>query len=183
MIDWNRLPKPLDDGLCDHLEGMRIPVVELPATDGSQVDLHRLSQTRLVLFFYPLTADAQGNVPLGWDQIAGARGCTPQICAYREQASVFDRYGASLYGVSTQSTAYQREMKNRLHAPFDFLSDSELRLATALRLPTFQVDQATLLKRLTLILEQGVIVKCFYPVFPPDQDINNVINWLQTNDH
>lgn len=113
-----------------------------------------------------------------WDSIPGARGCTPQACSYRDHHSELARLGARVFSVSTQDTAYQREVVERLHLPYELLSDSRLELAGALRLPTFSVAEHTVIKRLTLIGRRGRIETCLYPVFPPDADADNVLRYI-----
>ena len=172
------LPVPVDDGACDHLPGMRLPSMALPATDGSMVDLAMLPG-RSVVYVYPRTGRPDQPLPTGWDGIPGARGCTPQSCAYRDLAAELGALGARVFGLSTQDTAYQQEAAARLHLPFLLLSDERLELTTALSLPTFEVDGMTLIKRLTLIIDDGAIETVFYPVFPPDADAANVATWLR----
>ena len=172
------LSVPVDDGACDHLPGMRLPSVVLPATDGGMVDLSMLPG-RSVVYVYPRTGRPDQPLPTGWDEIPGARGCTPQSCSYRDLAAELAALGARVFGLSTQETAYQREAAERLHLPFPLLSDERLQLATALALPTFEVDGMTLLKRLTLVIDDGTIETVFYPVFPPDADARNVAAWLR----
>jgi peroxiredoxin len=174
------LPVPVDDGACAHLPGMALPPVSLPATDGSTVDLAGPSG-RTVVYAYPRTGRPDQDSPAGWDEIPGARGCTPQSCAFRDHHAELRTLRARVYGLSTQDTAYQREAVERLHLPFPLLSDAELRLTRALDLPTFTVaslpDQI-LVKRLTLVLRDGRIEHVFYPVFPPDQNAGDVVAWL-----
>ena len=172
------LPIPVDDGACDHLPGLRLPSLAIPATDGSVVDLSILPG-RSVVYIYPRTGRPDQPIPTGWDEIPGARGCTPQSCAYRDLAADLRGLGARVFGLSTQDTEYQREAVQRLHLPFPLLSDERLALANALSLPTFEVEGMTLIKRLTLIVNDGVIETVFYPVFPPDADAGNVVAWLR----
>ena len=172
------LPAPVDDDACDHLPGMRFPSLSLPATDGSWVDLSAL-RGRSIVYVYPRTGRPEQPLPTGWDQIPGARGCTPQSCAYRYLAAEFASLGARVFGLSAQDTAYHREAVERLHLPFPLLSDEPLALADALALPTFEVDSMRLFKRATLIIRDGVIETVFYPVFPPDADAANVARWLR----
>ena len=172
------LPVPVDDGACDHLPGMRLPALAVPATDGATVDLSTLPG-RSVVYVYPRTGRPDRPLPTGWDEIPGARGCTPQSCAYRDLAAEFAALGARVFGMSSQDTAYQREAVARLHLPFPLLSDERLELTTALSLPTFAVDGMTLIKRLTLVINDGGIETVFYPVFPPDADAANVAAWLR----
>jgi peroxiredoxin len=176
--DWSTLPAPQDDGAARHLRGMTVPKVALPATDGRTVDLSELPG-RTVVYAYPRTGKPGVPNPTGWDMIPGARGCSPQSCAFRDHFAELRRLGvAQLFGLSTQDTAYQAEAAARLHLPFPLLSDASLALARALRLPTFEVDRMTLLKRLTLVIDGGRIAHVFYPVFPPDQSAAAVVEWL-----
>ena len=172
------LPIPSDDGACDHLAGMRLPPITLQASDGSMINLSTLSG-RSVVYVYPRTGRPDQPLPTGWDEIPGARGCTPQSCAYRDLATELGALGARVFGLSTQDTAYQQEAVARLHLPFPLLSDERLELATALSLPIFEVDGMTLIRRLTLIVNDGTIETVFYPVFPPDTDAANVATWLR----
>jgi peroxiredoxin len=171
------LPVPIDDGACNHLVGMRLPSIPLPSTAGGVVDLSGLSG-RTVVYCYPRTGRPDEEPPPGWNEIPGARGCTPQSCAFRDHDRELKGLGARVFGVSTQTTIAQREAAERLHLPFELLSDHELDFATALRLPTFRVQSMTLIKRLTLIITTGRIDKIFYPVFPPDKNAEEVIQWL-----
>jgi peroxiredoxin len=172
------LPRPTDDGACAHLIGMTMPQITLPATQGPAVNLGVLRPGRTVIYCYPRTGTPGEEMPDGWDEIPGARGCTPQACSFREQHREIETLGAKVFGLSTQHTDYQREMAERLHLPFPVLSDSDLRLARALRLPTFEIAGMTLIKRLTLIVRDAVIEDVFYPVFPPDKSATEVMRWL-----
>jgi peroxiredoxin len=175
------LPAPTDDGACRHLLGAPMPFVTLPATDGRPVDLGARTAPRTVLYCYPMTGVPGKPLPDGWDAIPGARGCTPQTCAFRDHHQELQALGAEVFGVSTQSTEYQREMAERLHLPFPVLSDASFALCEALDLPTFTVDGMRLIKRLTLIVAGGRIAKVFYPVFPPDRNAEDVLAWLRAN--
>ncbi len=172
------LPAPEDDGACDHLPDMRLPTVQLGSTSGEAVDLSSLTGTT-VLYCYPMTGRPDLELPEGWDQIPGARGCTPQSCAFRDHHAELGDLGARVFGLSAQNTDYQREAKERLHLPFELLSDERLEFAEALGLPTFEAGGMRLVKRLTLILEDGRVSKVFYPVFPPDENAEEVIGWLE----
>jgi peroxiredoxin len=174
------LPVPVDDGACDHLPGTRLPDLALPSTDGRQVALTDLPGPRTVLYSYPRTARPDQPAAAGWDLIPGARGCTPQACDFRDHHADLRAAGAEVYGLSTQDTEYQREAVERLHLPFPLLSDADLALTGALRLPTFQADGATLLRRFTLIIRDGAIEHVFYPVFPPDRHAAEVLEWLRS---
>jgi peroxiredoxin len=172
------LPIPQGDGAADHLTGMAVPEMSLPSTLGGTVDLAELSRDRLVAYIYPRTGTPGQPLPAGWDDIPGARGCTPQSCAYRDSLAEFTAIAATVIGISAQSPDEQREFAEREHIPFPLLSDSGLRLADVLQLPTFTVDGMTLYKRLTLVAEGGKIAKAFYPVFPPDRNASEVLSWL-----
>ena len=173
------IPAPQDDGAARHLAGMTLPDLTLPATEGKPVNPSKL-KGRTVVYIYPRTGVPGVDPPAGWDQIPGARGCTPQSCAFRDHFVELKRLGvAQLFGLSTQDTAYQQEAATRLHLPFPILSDEKLALATALKLPTFTAAGMTLLKRMALVIDGGTIAKVFYPVFPPDKNAEDVIAWLQ----
>jgi peroxiredoxin len=174
----NDLPVPEDDGAADHLHGMRLPLISLASTSGAVVDLTALPG-RTVVYCYPMTGKPDRSLPAGWDEIPGARGCTPQSCSFRDHHAELRALGASVFGLSTQDTDYQSEATTRLHLPFALLSDSDLAFAGALDLPTFEVEGMVLLKRLTLIIDEGWIEKVFYPVFPPDRSAEEVVEWLE----
>ena len=173
------IPAPQDDGAARHLTGLRLPSVPLAATDGSEVDLSKL-KGRTVVYIYPRTGVPGQSPPDGWDAIPGARGCTPQSCSFRDHFAELKQLGvAQLYGLSTQDSDYQREAVERLHLPFAVLSDQGLKLARAINLPTFTVAGMTLHKRMALVIDDGVVVKVFYPVFPPDKIAEEVVAWLR----
>jgi peroxiredoxin len=172
------LPVPKDDGACDHLEGLLLPRVTLPTTAGSTITFAEIPGTTII-YIYPRTGRPDQELPPGWNDIPGARGCTPQSCAFRDHHTELWQRGATVFGLSTQTTDYQREAVERLELPFPLVSDAELEFATALELPTFDVDGMTLIKRLTLICYEGWIEKVLYPVFPPHQNAQDVIAWLQ----
>ena len=181
------LPVPIDDGATDHLPGMTVPPIELPATDGSRVRLDRPDPSgapRTVVFAYPRTGRPGEDPPGGlvaWDAIPGARGCTPQACAYRDRHVALTAAGARVFGLSTQDSEYQREMAERLHLPFPVLSDAAFALTAALGLPTFETAGLRLHKRHTLVIRGGRIEHVLYPVFPSDQDADQVLAWLASN--
>lgn len=174
------LPRPVDDGACDHLAGTIMPHIRLRSTTGQEVDLGALRSSRTVIYCYPRTGRPGEELPEGWDMIPGARGCTPQACAFRDHAAELGALGAALFGLSTQTTDHQRELVARLHLPFEILSDANLAFAAALRLPTFEVDGLTLIKRLTLVVRANTIEHVFYPVFPPDAHASEVVDWLRS---
>jgi peroxiredoxin len=159
---------------------MAMPKFCLSSTSGRFVDVGALEPGRTIIYCYSKTGSPSGELPEGWDSIPGARGCTPQACAFRDHAKELSALGARLFGLSTQTTAYQLEMAKRLHLPFEILSDSDFGLTDALRLPTFAVGPERLLKRLTLVLSDGVIEHAFYPVFPPDKHASQVVRWLRS---
>ena len=152
--------------------------MRLPSTAGRQVQLDALGSGWTVLYCYPRTGRPDEPGPPDWDAIPGARGCTPQACSYRDHHSELRALGAQVFGLSTQTTAYQQEMAQRLQLPYEVLSDAEFRLTEALGLPTFEADGMRLLKRLTLLIRDERIETCFYPVFPPDADAEHVLAWL-----
>ena len=173
------IPVPQDDGGARHLAGMKLPDLALPATSGGAVNLARLSG-RTVLYIYPRTGVPGVDAPPGWDDIPGARGCTPQSCGFRDHFGELKALAvAQVFGLSTQDSDYQREAAERLHLPFQILSDAELKFAHALNLPTFSAAGTTLLKRMALVIDDGVIAKVFYPVFPPDKNAAEVVAWLR----
>jgi peroxiredoxin len=173
------LPRPKDDGGARHLKGMALPDLELPSTANHRVNLSKIAAPRTVIYCYPMTGQPGKPLPAGWDDIPGARGCTPETCGFRDHHKELAKLNADVFGVSTQSTAYQQEMVHRLEVPFEVLSDENLAFTHALRLPTFTVDGMTLIKRLTIIARGPRIEHVFYPVFPPDTHAEAVIAWLQ----
>jgi peroxiredoxin len=172
------LPVPVDDGLAGHLTGSRMPSVRLRATTNEAVDPSAL-EGGTVIYCYPRTGVPDQNPPDGWDLIPGARGCTPQSCAFRDHHTELQQLGVRVFGLSTQDTEYQREVVERLHLPFPLLSDADFALTWAMRLPTFEVHGVRLLKRLTLVIRDGSVEHVFYPVFPPDRNAEDVVRWLR----
>lgn len=172
------LPVPADDGACDHLLHSRVPAVTLPSTAGRRVDLGA-EPGMVVAYFYPMTGTPGVPLPAEWDAIPGARGCTPQACAFRDHDAEIRALGATVFGVSAQAPAEQAEFAGRVHLPFELLSDERLALANALGLPLFPAGGRTLIRRVTLILSEGKIEKFFYPVFPPDANAGAVVGWLK----
>ena len=176
--DQHKLPEsiaaPNNDGACDHLPGMRIPPLALPSTSGERVDLSSLPG-RTVLYCYPRTGKPGEDLPLGWDEIPGARGCTPQSCAFRDHHAELRALGTRVFGLGTQDTQYQREVIERLHLPFELLSDDSLAFTRASGLPTFEVEGMVLIKRLTLVVVDGYIERVFYPIFPPGKNAAEVV--------
>jgi peroxiredoxin len=176
------LPVPKDDGGARHLKGMTIPDLELPSTSNRRVNLAKVAIVnvpRIVVYCYPMTGQPGKALPAGWDDIPGARGCTPETCGFRDHHTDLAKLGAEVFGLSTQTTAYQQEMVKRLEVPFEVLSDEHFALTKALQLPTFTVEGMTLLKRLTFVVRNARIEHVFYPVFPPDKHAEEVIAWLK----
>jgi len=184
--DFRRLPEnlpvPVDDGAADHLPGLELPAVELPCTQGGTLDLAQLAAEAftLVLYVYPRTGNPGEVSPQGWDDIPGARGCTPQNCAFRDHRAQLTVLGADVVGLSAQPADEQRAFAEREHMPFPLLSDAGMRLADALGLPTFEAAGRRFYKRITLIVRGGAIERVFYPVFPPDRNAADVAAWLGT---
>ena len=177
-VDWSRIPEPKDDAAADHLIGAAIADVKLSATNGAHLNLPKSSGTD-VIYIYPMTGRPDRALPNGWDMLPGARGCTPQSCAFRDHHSELTSLGVDrVFGLSTQGSDYQAEAKLRLHLPFELLSDEKLEFADAMGLPRFEVEGMVLLRRITLIITRGIIAKHFYPVFPPDRNAQDVMDWL-----
>lgn len=173
------LPVPEKDGAADHLPGAPVPSVELPASAGGLVDLALAARETLVVYVYPGTGVPGRPLPAGWDQVPGARGCTPQSCAFRDHMRELGDLGASVMGLSGQDMGEQREFAEREHIPYPLLNDSEFVLASKLGLPTFQLDGARYYRRLTFVARAGRIAKVFYPVFPPQRNAAEVVDWLR----
>jgi peroxiredoxin len=172
------LPVPIDDGGADHLEGAAVPALALPSTAGKEINLESAAAGTLVLYLYPRTGRPGEPLPEGWNEIPGARGCTPQSCAFRDHFAELGSLGVDVLGLSAQTLADQVEFAGRVGLPYPILSDPELELAAALRLPTFEVAGMRLYRRLTVIARDGRIEKVFYPVFPPDRNAADVVAWL-----
>ena len=181
-VDWSKIPAPIDDGAARHLVGAKFADLGLPSTDGGTVSIGAL-KGRTIVFAYPRTG-TPGQISLvdDWDMIPGARGCTPQSCAFRDLFKEVTAAGAAhVFGLSTQDTAYQQELATRLHLPFPVLSDADLRLATSMRLPTRKAGGLTLIKRMAMVIDNSIVTHLFYPVFPPDQNAADVLTWLRAN--
>ena len=174
------LPIPLDDGACDHLPGTTLPSVVLPSTGGRTVNPAQIAGC-VVIYCYPMTGRPDRSLPDGWDQIPGARGCTPQSCSFRDHYRELRALNAQVFGLSAQTADDQREAAERLKLPFELLSDASLAFAKTLNLPRFEVKGIRLIKRVTLIARDAKIVKHFYPVFPPDKNIDDVLAWLHAS--
>ncbi len=173
------LPVPANDGAVAHLMGAAVPHISLRSTAGRMVDLAQLNAARTIIYCYPMTGVPGKPLPPGWDLIPGARGCTPQTCGFRDHFDELRDLKTEVFGMSAQSTEYQLEMATRLQLPFEILSDADLELSNALRLPTFEVEGTRLVKRLTLVIRDGRIEQVFYPVFPPNESAEQVLSWLK----
>ncbi|WP_306354163.1 GNAT family N-acetyltransferase [Flavobacterium sp. '19STA2R22 D10 B1'] len=172
------LPIPIDDGACDHLVGAIVPNIPLPSTNNEEV-LLKDKKERIVLYCYPMTGAPEIKLPDGWDAIPGARGCTPQSCSFRDHYQELKELDTEVYGMSIQTVSRLKQEKERIHLPFDLLSDATLEWSSVLKLPTFEAERVRYLKRVTLIIENGRIVKYFYPIFPPDKNGGDVVAWVQ----
>lgn len=168
------LPAPEADGACDHLQGLALPALSLSSTDGSAVDLSRQPGT-CVVFFYPMTGKPERPPMIGWNKIPGARGCTTQCVAFRDRYQDFQKASVEVFGVSAQPLKEQKESVERLHLPYRLLNDSDLALADALELPTFEYDGGRYIKRLSLVVQDGVIRRVYYPVFPPHLNPTDIL--------
>ncbi len=178
----NNLPEPIDDGACDHLTGMKLPEIELISNHDKLVNLAHIPDWT-VLYIYPMTGKPGIQIPLGWADIPGAAGCTPQSCSFRDSYQRFKAMNVTVFGLSAQSTTDQREAAERLSLPYKLLSDFELKFASALNLPLLKTGELKLIRRITLICLNGIIQKHFYPVFPPDKNASDVVEWLVNNTH
>ncbi|HEX9926257.1 MAG TPA: peroxiredoxin [Anaerolineae bacterium] len=176
----NTLPVPTDDGTANHLAGITLPHLTLGATNGNLVDIGAIAGL-VVLYIYPMTGRPDTPLPDGWDVMPGARGCTPQACSFRDHFAELQSLNTEVYGLSAQTTEYQLEAKQRLHFPFELLSDPALQLKSVLKIPTFTAAEMELYKRLTLIARDGHVQKVFYPVFPPERNADEVLSWLREN--
>ena len=177
----DNLPVPDDDGACNHLTNFTIPPISLPNKDGNLLRLNRLDTFRIVLYCYPMTGRPDRSLPSNWDSIPGARGCTPQTCGFRDNYDEIVSLNAILIGVSTQPIDDLKEMVTRLGVTYDVVSDVNLKFAKKLSIPTFTIKDKVFLKRTTLIIEKSVIKKVFYPIFPPNKHVHEVIEWLKIN--
>ncbi|NEY35796.1 redoxin family protein [Streptomyces sp. PRKS01-65] len=174
------LPVPVDDGAAAHLPGRTLPALSFTGTDGATVRLDTVSEGRWVLFCYPLTGDPAADVPEGWNDIPGARGCSQEACGFRDNLQALRAAGVDrVLALSSDRADYQQALVDRLHLPYPLFSDPRLTLADALRLPTFEAEGRTLYRRLTLVLRGATIEHVFYPVFPPDTHADEVAQWLR----
>ena len=179
-VNWNTLPRPEDDGAAERVEGFAVPSMALPASDDTNIDLSAPGRT--VVFVYPMTGTPGTALPEGWDATPGARGCTPQACAFRDLHDDLVKAGAGrVFGLSTQTIEDQKEAATRLHLPYPLLSDNGLMFADAVGLPRFVLYGKAYFKRMTLVIEDSFVKKVFYPVFPPDRAAADVLEWLRSD--
>ena len=167
------LPVPQDDGAADHLVGLELPDLTLESSQGA-VNVREFD----VVYVYPRAGRPGRDMLPGWDETPGARGCTPQSCAFRD---LYPELGVPVAGLSAQTLDDQQEFAERNRMPFPVIADPEMKLGAALRLPTFQIAGQTLYKRLTLVAQNARVVKVFYPVFPPDANAGEVVEWLRAH--
>ena len=176
------LPQPIDDGASDHLLGMTIPHMVLPSTKDPALDLSKICSHYKVLYFFPMMVIPGKAVPSSeWDEIPGARGCTPQNVSMSEYNDDLQRYDAASIGISTQSIDELTKVSSIRKFLQPLVSDSNLEFQEKLNIPTFQFERKTMYKRLTLIVRESKIVKVFYPIFPPDKHIFEILEWLGNN--
>lgn len=165
------LPVPEDDGGADHLVGLELPDLTL-ASSSNDVNVRDFD----VIYVYPRSGRPDRPLLPGWDETPGARGCTPQSCAFRD---LYGALGVRVAGLSAQPLDDQLEFAERNRIPFPVIADPERKLGAALGLPTFEIAGYTLYKRITVVADAGRIVKVFYPVFPPDANARDVLAWLR----
>ena len=178
-VDWSAIPAPIDDGAANHLQRMSLPEVALKSISGGSINVGALKGWTII-YFYPMTGQPGVPLPDGWDDIPGARGCTPQSCSFRDLSQKLKKLGVdNIYGISTQPSDYQKEAADRLHLPFALLSDEQRELTDALNLPIMEVNENILIKRLTLIVHNSEIQEVFYPVFPPDRNADDVLQFMR----
>lgn len=173
----SNLPVPIDTGECNHLQGLEIPSASLLTTKDRTINISELKNA--IIFVYPMTGRPDRVLPENWDTIPGARGCTPQACSFRDNLKELKQLGMEVFGLSVQSSEYQKEAVSRLHLNYELISDEKFVLQQGLGLPVFEADGKKLLKRVTLIIKNGVIIKYFFPVFPTDKNIFEVLAFLK----
>ena len=180
-MDYTKFPIPKDDGKASHLFNIHLPPIALKNQHGNLLNLKRSDTFRLIIYFYPMTGNPNKILPQNWDQIPGATGCTSETCTFRDNYEELIKLNAIPIGISTQSVEDLQEMTNRLLIPYDVLSDSEYFLMNELSIPNFKNKNKIYFKRITLIVEKNIVKKVFYPIFPPNKHINEVLQWLTTN--
>ena len=180
-MDYSKFPRPKDDGKASHLLNSHLPPISLKNQQGNLLNLKRLDTFRLILYFYPMTGNPNKILPKNWDQIPGATGCTSETCTFRDNYEEFIKLNAIPIGISTQTVEDIHEMTNRLLIQYDVLSDSDYSLMNALSIPNFTNENKIYFKRITLIVEKNIVKKVFYPIFPPNKHINEVLQWLKEN--
>ena len=181
MTNYQKLLIPEDGGTSKHLINNSIPNISLPNQEGNFLRLNRADTFRIILYFFPMTGRPDKTLPDKWNSIPGAKGCTIQTCTFRDNYDSLISLNAIPIGISTQSIIDNKEMTSRLGVPYDVLSDEKLELQNLLNLPIFLINNQVFLKRLTLVVEKNIIKKVFYPIFPIDTHIEEVLKWLQEN--
>lgn len=177
----DNLPAPHDDGEANHLLKMHIPGIVLPSTVKDSLDISKIDARYTILYFFPTMKVPGSPLPADWSNIPGARGCTPQNIAFNEHGADFQRYDAVSIGVSTQSIDELIQLSALRSFSQPLVSDSDLEFQQKLGVPTFQIEENTFYKRLTLIIQESKIIKVFYPVFPPDTHVLKILEWLENN--
>jgi len=180
-MDYSKFPKPQNDGKADHLLNKFLPDISLKNQQGNLLKIKRSDTFRLILYFYPMTGNPNKSLPKNWNQTPGAIGCTVETCSFRDNYEELIKLNALAIGISTQTIDYIKEMTDRLVIPYDVLSDSENILLNSLKMPYFKIENKIYFKRLTLIVEKNIVKKVFYPIFPPNKHINEVLQWLKEN--
>ena len=177
----DNLPQPEDDGASDHLLGKTVSDITLSATGGNLLNVCDLDGNFVILYFFPMMAVPKKSLPTGWNYIPGARGCTPQNITINEHIDDLLKYGAIPIGISTQPIVELSKLSELREFSQTLLSDVNLKFNEKLDIPTFQVENKTMYKRLTLILNESKIIKVFYPIFPPDKHVFEILGWLKNN--
>ncbi len=180
-MDYSKFPKPQDDGKADHLLNKFLPDISLKNQQGNLLKIKRSDTFRLILYFYSMTGNPNESLPKNWNKTPGAIGCTVETCSFRDNYEELIKLNALPIGISTQTIDYIKEMTDRLAIPYDVLSDSENILLNSLKMPYFEIENKIYFKRLTLIVEKNIVKKVFYPIFPPNKHINEVLQWLKEN--
>jgi len=177
----DNLSQPENDGACDHLLGKMTPNILLPSTSGNPLDTCTIETKFVIMYFFPMMAVLGKSLPIGWNDIPGARGCTPQNITINEHIDDLLKYGATPIGISTQPIVELSKLSESREFSQTLLSDVNLKFNEKLDIPTFQVENKTMYKRLTLILNESKIIQVFYPIFPPDKHVFEILEWLKNN--
>ena len=160
-----------------NLTNLRLPNISLKATSDASVNLS-LQRGTVVIYIYPKTSSPYEKSIPNWDAIPGAKGCTIQSCSFRDCHDDLHDLGCTIFGLSVQSTEYQKEVKSRLNLPFELLSDENFDFINNLSLPILEIDDIVLAQRVTLICQDGIIEKIFYPIEDPEKNALDVLNYI-----